>query len=329
MRKAQYDVHGDPAEVLTIVEVEPLEAAPGEAIIAVEAAPIHLADLYCMQGKENFRMSLPATPGFEGVGRISKLGPETKGFQIGDRVWLPMGCPSWRDEVAIETAQLVPAPEGDPAQVCLLPINAPTSYLILKDFGVAPGEWLIQNAANSNCGRYLIQMARSMGVKTVNIVRRPELVDELLGLGGDVVLLDGHDLASRVASATDDAAIRLAVDAVNGMATQRLAECLAEEGTILAYGMLTGEPCMVKSDLMWFKKLNLRGFYTIYQFERRTPEQVRGIYRDLANMFEDGILSAKIAATYSLQNVTEAVAHAGRRGAEREGKVILKMAGWR
>jgi NADPH:quinone reductase-like Zn-dependent oxidoreductase len=69
----------------------------------------------------------------------------------------------------------------------------------------------------------------------------------------------------------------------------------------------------------------LIGFYTVRQFSKRTPAQVRAIYQDLIGLFEKGQLTAKIAAVYPLARVKDAVAHAGRKGAEREGKVIIAM----
>jgi len=184
---------------------------------------------------------------------------------------------------------------------------------------------VIQNAANSNCGLYLIALAKLWGIKTVNVVRRPELVPELKALGGDVVLVDGDDLPARVKAATNDAPIKLALDAVNGMATARLAACLANGGTVLVYGMLTGEPCMIPAEVAFMRDIRLEGFFTSRQFAKRTPEQIRRSTPDLAQYFRDGKLAAKIAGVYPLAKVKDAVAHAGRRGADRHGKVILSM----
>jgi NADPH:quinone reductase-like Zn-dependent oxidoreductase len=49
----------------------------------------------------------------------------------------------------------------------------------------------VQNTANSAVGRYLIQLAKRRGIRTVNVVRRSEAVASLESLGGDVVLVDG------------------------------------------------------------------------------------------------------------------------------------------
>lgn len=328
MRVARYTQHGEPSDVITLVDEETPVPGAGEVTIRMEAAPVHLADLYCMQGKERFQPPLPAVPGFEGVGRIAALGSGVSDWSVGDRVFPPMACGAWRDALNVSATDLLPAPEGDAAQLSLMPINPPTSYLILEDYGdLQEGDWIIQNAANSNCGRYLIELAKLRGIKTVNVVRRPELIAELVDLGGDVVLVDGDDLSERVMAATGGVPPKLGVDAVNGMATARIASCLADGSTVLAYGMLTGEPCMLPPDVVFIRDIRLEGFYTIRQFGKRSPEEVRKIYDDLFRLFESGELTAKIAATYPLDQVREAIIHAGRRGADRDGKVILTMNG--
>ena len=326
MKVARYSRWGNPADVIELIDEPTGAPGPGEVVIAVEAAPIHLADLYCMRGIERFQMKLPHVPGFEGIGHVIAAGRDVTNVKIGDRVFLHLACGAWREEIRVKAAGLLPAPAGDAAQLSLLPINPPTSYLVLKDFGdLKPGDWVIQNAANSNCGRYLIELAKLWGIKTVNVVRRAELATDLKALGADVVLVDGPDLAARVTAATGGAAIRLGLDAVNGLATQRMAECLADGGTLLEYGMAAGELCQISADILFLRDIKLIGFYTVRQFAKRTPDQVRAVYADLIKMFEQGHLTAKIAEVYPLSRVKDAVIHAGRKGAERDGKVILRM----
>ncbi len=121
-------------------------------------------------------------------------------------------------------------------------INPPTAALMLSDFvDLKPGDWVIQNVANSAVGRLLIVLARQRGLRTVNVVRRAELADELKALGGDRVLVDGDDLAPRVARQTAEARIMLGVEAIGGAATGRLADCIATDGTLVHYGSMSGE----------------------------------------------------------------------------------------
>ena len=54
---------------------------------------------------------------------------------------------------------------------------------MLEDIKVPPGKYLLQNAASSILGKQLISAASKKGVRTINVVRRKEVVDELLQLG--------------------------------------------------------------------------------------------------------------------------------------------------
>jgi NADPH:quinone reductase-like Zn-dependent oxidoreductase len=222
----------------------------------------------------------------------------------------------------------MPAPPGDAVQLSLLTVNGPTAEVLLEDFAdLKPGDWLIQNAANSSCGRYLIRLAQIKGVRTVNVVRRAEMVEEIRGLGGDVVLVDGPDLAQRVAAAVGDTPIRLGIDAVAGPATQRIAECLAPGSTVASYGSMTGQRCELDFYLMFRRDIRLVGVSFARQFAtRRTPAQVRAMYARLADLMSRGVLVAKIAGVYPLERILEACERAGRTGAERDGKVVISMA---
>lgn len=76
-----------------------------------------------------------------------------------------------------------------------------------SDFAsLQPGDWVIQNSANSGVGSYAVQLARLRGYKTVNIVRRESAVAGVQAQGADVELVDGDDLAGRVKAATGGAA---------------------------------------------------------------------------------------------------------------------------
>ena len=324
MKIVRYTSYGDPSEVAEVVEVDALTPGAHEVIVTVEAAPIHLADLYNLRGDAHFRSPLPATPGYEGVGNIKSVGTGVEGWAAGDRVLLPMAAWSWCEECRVLADELRAAPAGDAAQLSLLPINPPTSYLMLDDFGeLQPGDWIIQNAANSSCGRYLITLAQLRGINTVNVVRRESLIPELQQLGGDVVLTDGDDLAARVKAASENALIRLGIDAIAGRATARIGECVNDGSTILIYGGASGEDCKITPHDLFLRDLRVVGFWTIRQLYKRSAEQQQAIYDELGEIISNGQLSTRIAATYPLTEVKQAVSHAGRVGAEREGKIIL------
>ncbi len=324
MLRAQYERRGPvPQDVIEAVEFEVPRLRVGQALVEVVAAPINPADVLTLTGEYGQLPRLPAIGGREGVGRVSELGSETGGVGVGELVLLPLGCGSWSTHVVTEAAQLRPLPDqADPLQLSMMAINPPTAALLLSEFvTMGPGDWVIQNAANSAVGLYLAQLARYRGYRTVNVVRRQDATGVVRDTGGDVVLVDGEDLAERVVEATGAGAVRLGIDAVGGAATGRLADCLCESATLVSYGRMSGEPCAVQPDAFVFRDLTLRGFWLVNWFRRTPEEQRRALVDELARLITQGTLHAPIHATYDVSEIKEAVAYAA--SGERSGKILI------
>lgn len=324
-KTAQYSRYGEPGDVIEIVEIDHGPLNDDEVRIHVEVVPVNLDDLYYMRNVLGFHKPLPAIPGNRGVGKIIEVGLAITDFRVGDRVYLPPWYGTWQQQMKVTTWHLFRAPaDGDPVQLALAQGNLMTSYFALKDIvPVDRGEWIIQNGANSSCGGYIIQLAKMWGIKTVNIVRRPEVTDKLNRLGADVVVVDGPDLAVLVAAATDNAKIRLGIDMVAGDATTRMAECLAEGGTIGVYGYVSEEPCKIPVALLLSKDIRLHGFFSWRSLERRPLEVVRAYYDEMSDLVVRANFRSEIAAVYPLEQLREAVAHESRSGSQRPGKVML------
>ncbi|MBL8629381.1 MAG: zinc-binding dehydrogenase [Rhodospirillaceae bacterium] len=169
----------------------------------------------------------------------------------------------------------------------------------------------------------MIGIAKELGLKTVNVVRRAELIPDLLALGADKVILDGDGLSERVAAATGGAPVRFVIDAVAGTATQRMAECLAVGGVLACYGILSEQPCTVAGDLLFTRNLAVKGFCTPF-YETDTPRtDWLKMMSSLAEWTAEGKLKAKIAATYPLEKYKDAICHEMESGSARDGKVVI------
>ena len=324
MLRAQYQRRGPvPQDVIEVVEfgAPPLQA--GQALVEVLAAPINPADILTLTGEYGVLPPLPAIGGREGVGRLAELGSDTGEAVVGQLVLLPLGCGSWSSHVVTEAAQLRPLPDhADPLQLSMMAINPPTAALLLSEFvTLGPGDWVIQNAANSAVGLYLVQLARFRGHRTINVVRRQDAAAVVRDTGGDVVLVDGEDLTEQVVEATGGAAIRLGIDAVGGTASGRLADTLCESATLVSYGHMSDEPCQVPADAFVFRDLTLRGFWLVNWFRRTPEEQRRTLVDELARLITQGTLYAPIHATYDVSEIKEAVASAA--SGERSGKILI------
>jgi mitochondrial enoyl-[acyl-carrier protein] reductase / trans-2-enoyl-CoA reductase len=324
MKRAQYQQRGpDPQASIEAVEFTLPELTAGQALLEVLAAPINPSDVLTLTGLYGMLPPLPAVGGNEGVGKVVALGPDTKGPPIGQTVLLPVGCGSWATHVLAEAKTLMPLPnEADPLQLAMMTVNPPTASLMLSEFvALEPGEWVIQNAANSGVGAYLIQLAKARGLQTVNIVRRESALAGVLEIGGDVVLVDGPGLAKRVAEATGGAKIRLGIDAVGGTSTDNLANCLTEGGVLVNYGAMSGEPCQVSPASFVFRDVTLRGFWLSKWFRLATPEQRMAVFGEIARLIAGGTLKSRIQAAYTVDQIKEAVGAAA--AGERDGKILI------
>ena len=324
MKRAQYQQRSpDPQASIEAVEFTLPELIAGQALVEVLAAPINPSDVLTLTGLYGMLPPLPAIGGNEGVGKVLALGPDTKGPAIGQTVLLPVGCGTWATHVLAEAKTLMPLPnDADPLQLAMMTVNPPTASLMLSEFvTLEAGEWVIQNAANSGVGAYLIQLAKARGFKTVNIVRRESAVAGVLEIGGDVVLVDGPSLAKRVAEATGGAKIRLAIDAVGGVSTDNLANCVTEGGVLVNYGMMSGEPCQVSPASFVFRDVTLRGFWLAKWFKNAMPEQRMAVFGEIAQLIASGKLKSRIQATYSIDQIKDAVGAAA--AGERDGKILM------
>ena len=325
---AVYETHGNPADVLQVESRPWPTPAADEAVVKMRAAPINPADLNQIEGKYPVRAELPATPGFEGAGVVVELGANVKDLTTGALVILPHNVGTWRDAVAVKAEELVVVPDGiDPVQAAMLKINPLTAWRLLHDYvDLHKGDWLIQNAANSAAGRDVIQIAHELGYKTVNVVRRADVIDELRTEGGDVVLVDDESLREEVKNATGGASIRLGLNSVGGDSALRLANCLAPGGTLVSFGAMSLQPLKIPTGLLIFKDLQFRGIWINKWYDNASPSQRMETFRPLFDMARRGLLKTKVEKAYPLSEVKAAVAHAAQ--GKRSGKIIFEFE-WR
>lgn len=325
MKALQQIAYGNPTDVVRLVDVEEPVPQSGEIVVEVEAAAMHLADLKFIHGDPGFRwFEMPRWPGHEGLGRIVAMGDQVDGVRTGDRVFLPIGAGTFRQRVPARMADCTPAPEGDALQLALTSLNGITASILVEEIaGAGEGDWLIQNGANSSCGRFVIALAKARGARTVNIVRRAELVDELKEIGADVVVVDSGDpdeTAGLVRDATGGAGIRFGFDCVAATGTVTIARCLGHGGTVINYGFMSGANAEMAFEDMFGKNISLEGM------SLRTTRDAWGrkdVLERLALMTTKGKLKAKIAGAFTLEQAQEAFALQGKTGSERQGKIVM------
>lgn len=325
MKRIAYGAFGDPAQVCRIEDVaDPVRPGEGEALIDVIAFPINPSDLLRIEGKHRFRPTFPAQPGNESVARVLEVGKSVTHLKPGDVV-VPTVGESWVQRRTLPASALLTVdPKADPYQLSVLRGLPGTAFYMLEDHGPRePGSWVLQTAANSGVGVSLATLARDRGLRSVNIVRRPEAMAAVKAAGGDVVLLDEpyDTLAERVLAATGGERPKACFDAVAGPITRAIAACLADHAPIAVYGVLSGKPCEIAPQQLIFHNISMVGYSLPASIARRTPEVVQRDYMALSRLVASGRLHVPILATYPLAAIATALRHAAMEG--RDGKILV------
>ena len=322
-----YSKIGNPADVLEVKKETARALNSGEVRVKVLAAPINPSDLYQISGNYGVDPVLPARPGSEGVGRVTEVSAEVKNLSVNQLVLLASGS-TWAEEIVAPAAGFLPLPNLGPIsgeiieQLSMSAVNPLTALLMLTSYGdVKEGQWIVQSAANSAVGGYVIQLAKQRGIKTVNIVRRDGLADDLISKGADVVLIDGPDLAAKIAEATDNAPIMLALDPVGGDTFGRLADSLGYGGTIVTYGGLSGKPGALDTGKVIFNDTRVRGFWLYKWYQVATMEEKQAAFGQVIPLIANGTLKANIDSRFTVDQIKEAVTRSWEGG--RNGKVLI------
>jgi len=327
MKSAQLSAIGPAEKSVRCIDVpDPGTPGAGEVLVDVVACSINPADILIIEGKYATRPTPPCALGIEGAGTVAAVGTGVTNLKVGDKV-MSLGRTNWTQRIRDKAETFVRLPkEVDLAQAAMLKVNVATAHLMLTQYvQLKRGDWVIQNAANSGVGVDLIRLAHADGIRSVNVLRRAALVDPLKKLGADVVFVDGPDVAQRVAKETGGAAIKLGIDAVAGAATGRLAQCVAEGGTVVNYGLMSGEPCQIDASHFLFRDIHLVGFWLAKVMRGMKFDEIQGLYGKLGARLLDGTIHVAVEASYPLEKISDAMAHAKREA--RGGKVQLRPNG--
>lgn len=323
MRAVRFAAFGEPAEVLRVEDVPQPQPGPDEVLIRLQARPINPSDLFAIRGRYGVLPQLPAVGGMEGAGVVAALGANVTGLQIGQQVVPLAANGTWQEYVTARPDTLLPLPPGlSDTQAAMVLANPTSAWVMLETLGVQPGEWVLQNAGNSAVARHVAQIGRRRGFRTISVVRRRDVIDDVLADGAEHVICEtDEDVVARVHAITGGKGVRYALDAVAGASGERLLNSLARGGTLLVYGAQSEAPLHIDAGRLLFRGLGVRGWWLVQWFRTTPRPQQRAVFDQLFPLIVDGTVRAPVAATFDLADVQQAVAAA--ENSARNGKIVL------
>ena len=312
---------------LSVLELAPLPTPPplgaGEALVKILASPINPADLNWIEGTYGSRPVLPATPGTEAVGEV--LASTDPAFPVGARVIFLEYAHGWQSQRVVATRSLLMVPSDLPfVELAMLKVNPATAWRMLHDFTtLEPGDFVVQNAANSAVGQCVIQIAHALGLRTLNFLRRPDQADDLRALGAEFLFRDDDEGQQQALDYLRAQGRRapLALNAVGGDSALRQCELLADGAIQVTYGAMSRRPLTIPNKHLIFRGLRFCGFWLSPWLARASAADIQATYQPLLDLLRRGQLRTKVDRIYSLADFSQALTRL--KAPDRNGKILF------
>jgi NADPH2:quinone reductase len=287
--------------------------------VDVEAAGVNYLDVYQRKGLSP--VSLPFTPGYEGVGRVREKGEGVANLSVGDRVAWINSRGSYASQILVDAAEAIPVPKAFATAEALLFQATTAEYLMSEYRTVSPGDRVLVHAAAGGVGQLLVQWCKHRGAWVVGTTSSDAKAGMVRAAGADAVVNYGKDYAflDEVLSLTDGKGVDLAFDAIGAATLATTLKALARGGTAVSYGSASGPPPPIETRQLAPKcaRLAAGALFTYIadpaELQRRASVVVEAI--------EAGWLQLGVGTGYALSNVAQA--HRDIEGRGTTGKLYL------
>ncbi|KAF6134926.1 hypothetical protein GIB67_002327, partial [Kingdonia uniflora] len=236
------------------------------------------------------RPQVPAVGGYEGVGEVQSVGSSARSLSPGDWVipfppsfgiilsvlniviasviYLPLSLIklfkfykfwTWQTYVVKEENVWYKINKDIPIEyAATVTVNPLTALLMLEDFvDLKSGDTIVQNGATSIVGQCVIQLARTRGIHSINIIRdRPgseEVKERLRNLGADEVYTEGQLEVKNVKGLSALPEPALGFNCIGGNSASLVLKFLRQGGTMVTYGGMSKKPVTVSTSSFIFK----------------------------------------------------------------------------
>jgi len=320
MKAVRVHTPGD-ADVLRVEDVpEPLPKA-GEAVVKLDAAGLNFIDVYYRTGL--YKGELPFTPGFEGGGTVTAVGPGVTEVTVGDRVAYTGVIGAYAQYAAVPAARLVTLPSGvttkDGAAAMLQGMTA--HYLVTSTYPLTPGDACLIHAAAGGVGLLLCQMARMRGAQVIATVSTDDKARLAREAGADeIIRYSTQDFEAEVKRLTGGKGVQVVYDGVGKTTFDKGLNCLAPRGMMVQFGQASGpvpafDPAILNAKgSLFLTRPSLFHYISTREELMQRASEVLGWIRDRA-------LTLRIGAEFALKDAAEA--HRALEGRKTTGKVLL------
>jgi len=309
------------SEQLRVEDVPSLVPGPGEVVVSVKAAGVNPVDTYIRSGTYSLKPALPYTPGVDGAGVVSQVGPNVSHINPGERVYV--SCPktgTYAEECLCAADSVHHLPDNASfEQGAALGIPYLTAYRALLQLGRArAGESVLVHGASGGVGVAAVQFARAHGLKVLGTAGTEKGRDLVLRNGAHHVLdHNSEQMTEKVAMLTDGAGPSIILEMLANKNLARDLVLVAKRGRIIVVG--NRGPTEVNMRDAMTKGATI---FAMVLFDA-TSDELTECHAAVRAGLEAGTLKPAIGKTFQLQEALTAHDTVVSQAGGASGKIVL------
>lgn len=315
-----------PIDQLQIKNIHNPSPADDEVVVDVAYASVNFPDTLIVQGLYQMKPTLPFVPGHECSGIVSAVGKDVTSVAIGDRVTVSRSVGAFAEKVVGKADSSVRkiADGVSLKTAAVISVAYHTSLHALKDLGkLKASETVLVLGASGGTGMAAIEIAKAIGATVIAAASNDAKLKFCTSIGADYVInYDKEDLKERVKQLTNGKGVDVVFDAVGDKYTEPAFRSTAFGGRHLVVGFAAGEIPKIPLNLALLSERSIIGVY-LGAWVRQNPNGISANHQLLNAWIQAGKINPKITKTYTLDNIKDALHHAGSR--MMMGKVIVEV----
>ena len=320
-----------PVSELVWEEVADPVAGPGEIVIDVKAAGLNYPDNLIVQGLYQFQPERPFSPGHEGSGVVSSVGPDVKMHSVGDSVAFFKGFGAFAEKIVVSERMAFPIPKSFPHKIAagVFMVYGTSYHGLVQRAKINKEDEVLVLGAAGGVGLAAVDIAKSFGARVVAAVSTKEKAEVCKGYGVDDVVIYGEEkldkegqksLTKELKSKSVRGGFSIIYDPIGDCFAEPALRSISWGGTYLVVGFAAGKIPLFPTNLMLLKGCAVSGVF-IGRFQKEEPQQNAQNLKEIGELLDSGKLTPFISETIPMSKSVDAIERIAKRGVV--GKVVF------